>query len=648
MFDKLRGKLYPTIERLAEEILSGNFDEESAKSIVESGNVNVNLQNEDGDTLLHICLKNKKYIEAIWLIHQNADTNIENNDGLTAQRLAVHKGSFDVVNTLISSTKINVDQLDKNQRSLLQDAVISGHSDVANLLMQYSKNINSVDNNNRNVIFDAISYGDDKITNKLIENDDIDLNVIDNTGKTILHSKEVEEDDELAIKLLKNGANPTICDRDGNNFLLKITLKGKAGEAILKVAIRMGCDLNAKVSNKNSILMEVMYAFSKIPHSEALRRSEFKNMAKQLIKQGIDVKAINNNHETALFDLVRSSDIEGCAFVVENGININQVNKNKETALSLAILPGVKNLDIVILLLQYGANPLVKNRYKQTLPEVLNNIILHTHSHKIMKNNEIIKSTNSTGNYLVILKEILGGARCSFDYLDSTGNPLFFTPFLYDHLELTKLYLKIGVDINIKNKAGYTLFYLYVLSQFEKGEYTDKFRPALNFLIANRANILSRNKKYQTVFSMIPLIKNCNLNLFRQLIEITRYDYTIQDNRGRTIMHSCVWGDNLELINIIYGVERNIQNIPDNYNILPITYAALLGNKEIVKEFLRKGSEIKSKGKIPKLIITNFKPMLKNLEMLVDSTTDIDYERKIDILVDGIKRDFGVEEESIN
>ena len=416
---------------------------------------------------------------------------------------------------------------------------------------------------------------------------------------------------------------------------------------MLKVAIRMGCNINTQVANENSILMEVMYAFSKIPQSEAARRNEFKNMAKTLIRQGIDVKAINNNQETVLFDLVRVSDIEGCAFVVENGVNINQINKNKETALSIAILKGVKNLDIIVLLLQYDADPLIKNKHKQTVPEVLNNIILHTHSHKIMKKNKILNAINSTGNYLVILKEVLGGARCGFDYLDSKGNPLYFTPFLYGHLELAKLYFKIGVDINIKNKFGYTLFYLYVLSQFEKGEYTDKFRPSLNFLLANRSNILARNKNYQTVFSVIPLIENCNLDLFRQLIEITRYDYTIQDNRGRTIMHSCVWGNNLDLIQIIYGVERNIQNIPDNYNILPITYAALLGNKKIVKEFLRKGSEIRSSGKIPKLIISSFKPMLKNLDTLIDETTDIDYERKINILIDGIKRDFGVIE-SIN
>jgi len=639
MFNKLKGKLYPSLEVLLQDILDDNFDESSALAMIESNSININLQNNDGDTIVHECLKNKKYKEAIWFINQNIDVTVENNEGITLARLAVAQGEINVLKALIDTNKIDVDKLDKHKRSLLQDSIINGYRDITNLLMKFTKNINSVDKNNRNAVFDAISYGDNNTTYKIIENDDINLNVIDNEGNTVLHKQEVIDNEELAIKLLKNGADPTICDRNGTNFLTKIALLGETGEAMLKVAIRMGCNINAKTSDDNTILMEVMYAFSKISSSELVRRNQFKNMAQKLIKHGIDVKAINNKQETVLFDLVRVSDIEGCAFVVENGVELNQINKNGETALSLAILKGVENLDIIVLLLQYGADASIKNRYHQSVPEILNNIILHIHSRKTMLNTEILNAINPAGNYMVILKEILGGARCDFDYLDSEGNPLYLTPFLFNNLPLCKLYFNIGVDINIKNKDGYTLFYLYILSQFKKGKYSKEFRPTLNFLLANGANILTRNKNHQTIFSVISQIQNCNLALFRQLIEITRYDYTVQDNRGRTIMHSCVWGNNLKLIEIIYGVERNIQNIPDNYGILPITYAGLLGNKEIVEEFLKRGSNIKS-GKIPKLIINNFNPMLKNLDVLIDDYTPKDYIKKFEILIDTIRKDF--------
>ncbi len=641
MFNKLMSKLNPTIEGLTKEILNGNFNKKSAKTILDSPNVNINQQNENGETILHICLKDHRYIEALWLIEQGIDVNIEDNHGVTAVRIAIQRGKVEILERLIVDSKIDINQVDRSKRTLLQDAVIYGHGKIITLLTNYMDDLNSVDKNNRNVVFDAIAYGDDEITDKLLENEDLDLNIIDNDGKTILHNSHIEDDEELSIKLLEKGADPTICDNNGENFLLKIALKGKYGESVLKAAVRLGSNLDAKVANKNSIFMEVMFAFSKIPLDESERRKDLKEMAKNLIDYGINTGAINNQDETVLFELVRVGDVEGCAFVLEHGININHQNNEKETALSIAIYKGIEYIEIIVLLLQYGAEPAIKNKGNQCVAEVLNNIILHTHDKKKLICEKTLEAINANGNYLVILKEILGGGRSSYDYLDSTGNPLFFTPFLYDSLEVTKLYLKIGVDINIKNKLGNNLFYEYNLGIFEKGIFTDAYKKSLVFLLINHSNILSKNNENQTIFAKISLIPHCNISLFRQLVEITKYDYKIRDNRGRTIMHSCVWGDNLELISIIYSIENEIQNMFDNYNILPITYAALLGNRKIVKEFLRTESNISSGKKIPQLIINNFKPMMKNLDRLTNTYDDnADYARKFNILIDTIKKDF--------
>jgi len=635
-------RFQPTIKQLTKDILNGKFDEKIAKSIIDSQKVDINEQNEDGDTILHLCLKDHRFIEALWCIKNNIDPTLENNDGITSARVAIQRGNIEVVDTLINHSNIDLHQTDKNGRTLLQDAVIYGHQKMIKLLTHYIEDLNTVDIHNRNVAFDAINYGDSEIVSTLLENTELDLNIVDNSGETILHHKNLEDDEELSIQLLENGADPTICDKNGNNFLLKVALKGKYGENILKTAVRLGCNLNSKVSNKNSILMEVMFAFSKLPIEESKRRDELKEMAKTLINYGIDVNAVNNNNETVLFELIRIGNIEGCAFALENGLNVNQQNNNKETALLIAIYKGIKNIDIIILLLQYGAQPSIKNKNNQCVAEVLNNIILHTHEKKELKCQKTLNEINSNGNYLIILKEILGGGRSGFDYLDSNGNPLFFTPFLFNHTELTKLYLKTGVDINIKNESGNSLFYEYNLSVFEKGTFSSAYRTSLVFLLINKSNILAKNKDNQTIFSKISLIPNCNLSLFKELVETTNYDYSNKDNRGRTIMHSCVWGNNIELINVIYNVENEIQNIADNYNILPITYASLLGNQDIVNEFLKKDSNISTGKKIPKIIINNFKPMLKNLDSLTTDCEDKDNLRKLHILIDTVKRDFEV------
>jgi len=604
--------------------------------------MNINQVNDNGNTLLHICLKNNKFKAASWLVKQGADLSILNKNRIAPIRIAIEKGNAPVIESIIKHGDININQVDGSGRSLLQDAVIMGNNAVAELLIENSIDVNIKDRLNRNVAFDAVAYGDNKLIDKIITIDGLDLNTIDTNGNTLLHDPRVLEDDELAAKLLKNGADPTICNSKGMNFLTHTALKGKAGEAMLQVALACGGDIKSKTTGSNSILMEVMFSFAKISQGESNRRDGLKDIAKTLIKHGLEIDAINKDGETSLFEMVRSQDIEGCAFLLENKVDVNKLNKHYETALSTAILKGIENLDMIVLLLQYGADPTIKNRYNKTVPEVLNNIILHVHNLRKLKNIEILNEISPTGNYMLLLKEILEVDTYDFTYLDSTGNPLFFIPFLYGDLKTAKLYLKHGLDINIINIHGHNIFYEYILKIFQAGKYFNEFRERLVFLLVNQVNIDTVNSHGQNIYAKVALIPNCNLKLFRKLIEVTRHNYNSTDNLGRTIIHSCVWGNNIDLLKLVYGVERNTQNIADNFNILPITYAALLGNKEIVIEFLRRDIVITSKKEISKAAKIKFQPLLKNLTKLTIDVEDKDNLRKIGILQEQVRKDFSL------
>ncbi|MEA3383831.1 MAG: ankyrin repeat domain-containing protein [Campylobacterota bacterium] len=641
MLSKFMSKINPTNEALEKELIGGDFDSVNAKSIISSKNVNINKLNSNGDSLLHTCLKNNKIKSAIWLVENGIKTDNYNKDNVSDVVMSVEKGNSLLVDTLFKMKQIDINYKDQNGRTLLQDAVMSGKKDIIKYLVTNKKvDLNSKDKSQKSVIFDALAYGDEDIINEIINMNGIDLNIKDINGNTILHNKKVLNDDELAKELLQNGADPTVCDTDGHNFLSKTALRGEAGEAILDIAIKCGCDLNAKTVNNNSILMEVMFAFAKVSNGEKERRGGLKNIAKKLIKNGVEIDAINDFGETSLFDMIKINDIEGCAFLLENKVPVNHQNKHRETALSIAILNGIVNIDIIILLLQYGADPKIRNKHNQTIPEVLNNIILHTHNYKTLEDKILLSKINPMGNYMVLLKELLLIEDLDFNYLDSSGQPLFFKLFFYNDIKTCKLYLENGLDINLKNSDGHTLFYQYILNVFEKDEYFEEFRERLIFLLVNNANTQSTNPSHQTVYTKIALIKNCNLKLFRKLIEVTRYDYTSVDNMGRTIIHSCVWSGNLELLKLVYGIGKDIQNIPDKFNVLPITYAALFGNQEIVLEFLKKEVLLKSNKPIHSVAKQKFKPLLKNLSKLTNGIEDADILRKVRILQDQVLRDL--------
>jgi ankyrin repeat protein len=629
---------HPSIDEFIKILKERKFNQKDAERVLPK--INKNYRFENGDTLLDMCLRNNRFKAASWLVMQGVEITNRNKDNISTVRLAIEKGDIIVIDNLVKYADFNINQVDDNGRSLLQDAVILGYNEISKILIEKDIDVNIKDKYNRNVIFDAINYGSGSLVDTILEVDGLELNNIDVNGQTVLHQKSVLKNDNLAIKLLQKGADPTICGKDGYNFLTHTALRGDDGKRVLDTAIEQGCNLNAKNPDENTVLLEVMTAFTRSPKVEVDKRTELKNVAQNLINSGSDINAVNKHGESILFELVRKGDFDGCIFILENGIDPNQPNRIDETPLQIAVLKGIKYIEIIKILLKYDADPTIKNRYQETVPEILNDIILHIHKFKSIKDREYLIDIDFNGQYMIILKEIITQEKFNFHYLGIDGNPLFFKPFLYGDLNTTKLYLQNGFDINERNEEGVNLFYEYVLKCFEEGEYFKEFKSFLTYLLVNKSDIRVKNKNGQIIHLRVALIKNCNIRLFRKLVELTKLDYMSVDNMGKTIIHACVMSNNTELYNFVYGVERNIQNIADQYNILPITYAALLGRQEIVLDLLKKDTIINSGKPIAQSMKEKLKPMIKNLDKLSEGVEDPVLLRQLAILKEQTIKDL--------
>jgi ankyrin repeat protein len=640
MFKKIMSKINPSNETLKETLLDPEFDADKALSLINSSKIDINYTDQDDNTFLTLTLQNKRYRAACWLIEHGIDTDIE-IDGVPLIRAAVNKGATKVVKALLKYRKVDINQVDLLGRSLLQDAIIMGHLQIIDLLIKHNIDPNIIDHHGKNAMFDAIDYGEEKIIDTILAIKGINLNVIDENGKTILHNKKVLEDDQLAKKLLRKGANPTINDKEKHNFLVYTVLRGEEGEELLDIALEQGCDLNTRLEGGNTILMEVMHAFIGMKETgDNKKRQEMERIAKKLIKNGIDINAVNNKGENVLFDLVRVKDIDGCRFLLEHNVDPNIINNYDETLLLIACLQGYYSIEMIKLLLENGANPIMKLNSGKTLCEILNEVIFHVENYKSLNNEYLEKQIVEKAHYLEVLREIVNTEGYDFEYLDSQGQALFMTAFMVGHNELCQTYLKSGIDINEKDKDGLTLFYKYNLAVFEKGKYFEEYRSQLIYLILHKADVTVRNKDGQTIYSRVAMIENCNKQLFNKLREVSRYDFKTTDNQGRTIMHACVWGKNLELLKVVHGIDETLMNIPDKLNILPITYAAIFGNREIVIELIKKESYMSSKKEIPASVKKKFRPLLKNLKKLVEGVTDAAILGKLKIVISQVIKDM--------
>ena len=641
MLNKLFQKETYTNKSFLDELLKHDYNEEILENSILSKNVNINNKNKDGDTPLHICLIKSKFKSAYWLISHGASTKIYNNNQQRSIDIAIEQNHPQILKAILETGEIDINKKDEFGRILLQDAVVLGYNDMAKILIEYGADINSTDKNGRNVIFDALSYGNNCFVEYLASLENIELNNIDINQNSIMHHSEVIKDDSKALKLIEAGADVTLKNKDGETYLCNTALRGMDGYMLLDTALKNGADINSRVANKNTILMELVAASTELSEDEKQRRKSLFEMSKKVLLHGIDTNAIDENNETALFRAIRVHDNELVAFLLSAGVNPNIQNKRSQTVLNYVAYQGIDSLDIFILLLRYKANPLLKDKKNRTLYELLNEIILHTHNKKMMTDQYILSLIIKEGQYMRVLKELLEYNKEDLNFMDSTGNPLFFNPLLNDHFPLFRLYIKNGLDIQNTNILHHNIFFEYVLNVFEEDKTDIDFQNNISMLLSSK---LDQNYQDETGYTIVHKIlsTDCNISLFDILTQVVLFDYNLTDNLGRSVMHTAVWNNKVEIMKRLHLIDPQIVNIPDNYGILPITYAALLGSQELVLLFIKLGANVKSGLTIPNYAIKKFSPMLKNLDKLKENIESEDTLEKMRIVIDQVKRDFKV------
>jgi len=143
----------------------------AVKDLLKIKDININIQDKEGQTPLMLAIKRNHQPIIIELINHGADLNIQDKDGKTALMLAI---------------------MDINQSMAIK-------------LMDGSADLNIRDKNGKTALMFAISKGDANMTHKLIDRH-VDLNIKDANGATPLMIARSERNWNIARMLIENGA----------------------------------------------------------------------------------------------------------------------------------------------------------------------------------------------------------------------------------------------------------------------------------------------------------------------------------------------------------------------------------------------------------------------------------------------------------
>ncbi len=637
MFKKMFKKSEDQNSELLNLILSKSFTDKKAEELVSAG-AKVDWLSDGGENYFHFAAQNANKNAINWLLSKNIDINQKASDRRTPLFYAVENGSSELVKTLVENGA-DINHKNVFNRTVLQEAVISDKNKIIDYLIGKGADASNVDSQGRNVVFDSVANGTKHLVDKISALDGVDINLVDKNGSTVMHQKSVYDNPELALSLMENGADPTICDTEGKNFLFYCAIGGIENEELIDKAIELGCDINSRNKNNDSILMETLKAFLGV--TDETRRDSILQMAQKLVDHGVDIDAKNNQGESVIFDVVKTGDLEALRFLLEQKVrDVNIQDDNGNTPLVAAVLEGAKNLDLVLLLLMCGADPNIPDFRNMTIIEKLIDIVLHLHNNKELE--EIYETEiEQDGEYFYVLKEVLSNSKVQLNNVNSKSNPLFFDVVLYNNKNLLSLLRKHGANINQPDKDGENIAFRFIEAVENTTDEKKKREMITNLenLIISGVDINSQNKKGQS--AVHHAILKGSENTAKVFID-SKSDTKLTDKKGRSIVHCCVWNAKLEHFNMILQKDENILNEPDAFGLLPIHYAAFMGHTELVLKMIEAGSFVNSTTNVSSKMIgflKKFAPMLDTLE----EYTEDEYEKtNIRLLVDNMKKEFNL------
>jgi len=637
----LKNKTYSN-EEFLKELLNPTFERKKIDEIYKNNNIDINWQNNKKESFLHLCAKVSYLESSEWLLKKNINLEAQTDDGSTAIFYAIQSNSLEILSLLVNYGA-NINHINIYKRTLLQEATISCNSKILNYLIKNSSNISNVDIHGNNLIFDAVSSGSGEIIKLIASLEEVDVNHINNNGNIVLQQEVILKNNLLATSLMELGANPTIQDKNGKNFLFYSIAKGIKNIAVLEKAIELGCDINSRSSTNSTILSESLNHFLQTPKSENEQKESHLEMAKALIQKGVDINALDDKGETAFFIATRSEDTDLIELFLNNKeININHKNNKGETALYLLVLGGIRNKDLIIKYINHSADPNIRNSENKNIIETLIDIVLF-YQNNIELPPRIEGKLDVNGEYLSILKLIITKSEINLNQLNGKGEPLFFTTILNFNLNLFNIFRDNNINLNLKDNEGNNI--IFALMNYNNS-HTIKDKKAYLDMLQNLINIGvdvdAKNNEKQTPLHKA-VVEKCEYTV-RTLLE-SKADSLAVDEKGRSIIHNCIWKDTARYFKLIHSYNKDIINIVDGFGMKPINYAAFMGKTDLVIEMLHAGALVNNPEEKDPKILEFFKKFHKNI-LALDKNSDNEIDKRaLRLLATTMIEEFDIKEE---
>ena len=302
----------------------------------------VNVANKKNITALMLaCMKENKDAINV-LLNTGADPNIANTDGDTCLHYAVDEDCSKDVLEAILIPGVNVNAINKNNRTALMLACEKGNKDAINVLLNSGSDSNIADADGDTCLHYAVRNDCCIEVLQVIISHSADVNAANISNVTALMIACQKGNVDAINALLNAGADTNIADADGYTCLYK-AIGASCSKQTLQAIIDHGADVNVTDKTTTTALMNAC----QMGNEDA-------------IDVLLHVLADINNSDTDCYTCLHKAVSAGCnkqviQAMIDCGVDVNATSNQNKTALMWACEKG--NVDAINVLLDAGADP---------------------------------------------------------------------------------------------------------------------------------------------------------------------------------------------------------------------------------------------------------------------------------------------------
>ncbi len=227
-------------------------------TFLEKLGVKVNAIDKNGRNPLHaIAYSNKDLAIYKYFLSKGVSVNLQDKEGRTPFMNAANNNDLEVLKLLVKEVK-NINLKDKNGRTALTMAVNRNNINVIKFLLKKGADINTIDNNNNTLSYYLINnfkkgkeeVFEDKL--KILENQNLVINKLQNKGNTLLHIAVKKNNLTLLRRLAKFNIDVNIKNEAGLSALQIAAMRSR-DDKIIKYLLSIGANKNIKTDFNETV-----------------------------------------------------------------------------------------------------------------------------------------------------------------------------------------------------------------------------------------------------------------------------------------------------------------------------------------------------------------------------------------------------------